>query len=96
MKVTNKLIVALALAVPLSPISLITADELLIKDDIKAYSQGTEDHSLNTQKPVKVLPLGFEDIVIVPPNLDNVVRIESIVTSNDRPGIRADVAFNLD
>jgi hypothetical protein len=92
MKVTKALILALTLAVPLSPISLVTADELLIKDNTKAFNNETAEHSYSMQKTVHIVPMNFADVVIVPPSLDEVVMVIDETAILDS----SDVAFNVD
>ena len=72
MKVINQLIIALALAVPLS---LVTADELVIKKSSYGFKPGTEDYSPDMQEALKISPFGYEQIVVVPPGYDKPAEI---------------------
>lgn len=78
MKVIIKLIVALALAVPLS---LVTADELVFRNSI-AFDPGTKDYSPDMHEALKISPFGYEQIVVVPPGYDKpaVTDIDTVKT----------------
>lgn len=60
MKVINKLIITLALAVPTS--NLVTADELVI-NNIRTYAP-------DMHEALKISPIGFEQVEVVPPGYD--------------------------
>lgn len=102
MKVTKALILALTLAVPLSPISLVTADELLIKSNIKAFNQGTAEYSQDMHDMTHSIPMEFKDVIVVPPNLNDVTRSTSEAADNENHveartlEISADVAYNIE
>ncbi len=74
MKVINKIVVALALAVPYA---LVTADELVIKNDINALNLGTAEFSPDMYEALKISPIGYEQIEIVPPGHDKPAVIEA-------------------
>jgi len=82
MKVIYTFAVALALAVP---ISLVTADELVINNKNTTYKPGLEDYSPNMHEALKISPIGFEQIVIVPPGYDKPAGIDTETMKN---GIR--------
>ena len=71
-KVKNKLIIALALAVP---ISLVSADELVIND--YAPVSGDVDTSLKLQETVNITPMDFKDVTVVPPDLDEAIGVSA-------------------
>jgi hypothetical protein len=60
MKVLKTAVITLVLAVPISPISLVTADELVIKANTTAYHLGTEDYSPDMQEALRLAPVNFE------------------------------------
>ena len=66
MKVKNKLIIALALAVPMS---LVAADELVINDFTPVTGPGNVDTSWKSPATVAISPLDFKDVTVVPPDL---------------------------
>jgi hypothetical protein len=80
MKVINTLAVALALAVP---ISLVTADEQTLNN--YAYIPGPEDYSPDMHEALKISPIGFEQIVVVPPGYDKPAEMDTVMVKN---GIR--------
>ena len=67
MKVINKLVIALALAVPTS--SLVTADELVINNN-NTFVPGTGEYTPDMSEALKISPIGFEHIEVVPPGYD--------------------------
>lgn len=79
MKVIIKLVLTLSLAVPLS---LVTADELVIKNDINALTLGTAEYSPDMHEALKISPIGYEQIEIVPPGYDKPDVIEANTRSN--------------
>ena len=79
MKVINKLVVTLSLAVP---ITLVTADELVIKNDINALTLGTAEFSPDMHEALKISPIGYEQIEIVPPRYDKPAMIEANTRKN--------------
>jgi len=96
MKVIIKLLTALALAVPISPISLVTADELLVKVNTNALSIDKAGNSLDIHNTTHILPINFEDVVVVPPNLDEIARSESVETTLTRLDSNSEVAVNVE
>lgn len=62
----NIFAVALALAVPYA---LVTADELVIINN-NASHFGSEDYSPDMHEALMISPIGFEQIVVVPPGHD--------------------------
>ncbi len=79
MKVINKLVVTLSLAVA---ITLVTADELVIKNDINALTLGTAEFSPDMHEALKISPIGYEQIEIVPPGYDKPAVIEANTRKN--------------
>ena len=79
MKVINKLVVTLSLAVA---ITLVTADELVIKNDINALTLGTAEFSPDMHEALKISPIGYEQIEIVPPGYDKPAVIEANTRQN--------------
>lgn len=84
MKVINKVVIALALAVPMS--SLVTADELVINNN-NTFLSGTGDYTPDLHEALKISPIGFEHIQVVPPGYDKpaVPRIDTVKTG---PGMQ--------
>ena len=79
MKVINKLVIALALAVPTS--TLVTADELVINNNsINAFNPGAGDYTPEMHEALKISPIGFEQIEVVPPGYDKPVVIRANIT----------------
>jgi len=79
MKVINQLVVALSLAVPLS---LVTADELVIKNNINTFKPGTGDYTPDMREALKISPAGFENIVVVPPGYDKHSVTDADIANN--------------
>ena len=79
MKVINQLVVTLSLAVP---ITLVTADELVIQNDINALTLGTAEFSPDMHEALKISPIGYEQIEIVPPGYDKPAVIEANTRNN--------------
>ena len=70
MKAINKLILTLALAVP---ISLVTADELVINSTI-SFDTGIQDYAPDLSKALQISLIGHEHIVVVPHGFDKPVE----------------------
>lgn len=70
MKVKYKLIIALALAVPMR---LVAADELVINDYTPATGPGRVDTPWKSPATVAVTPLNFKDVTVVPPDLKEAI-----------------------
>lgn len=85
MKVIKNLTIALVLAVPISPISLVTADELVIK---ATYNLAIEDYSPDMQEALKLAPVEFKEVVAVP----EAVKTDFPVGAARRPA-KGDVAY---
>jgi hypothetical protein len=66
MKVIKQVMITLVLAVPISPISLVTADELVIKETTLAYQLGTADYTPDLQEALKLAPVKFETATPAP------------------------------
>jgi hypothetical protein len=68
MKVINKVVITLALAVPTS--TLVTADELVINKANHAFNDGTGQYTPDMREALRISPIGFEHVVVVPPGYD--------------------------
>jgi hypothetical protein len=79
MKVINKIVIALALAVPFT---LVAADELVIENNINALTLGTAKYSPDMHEALTISPIGYEHIQIVPPGYDKPTLSEANTLKN--------------
>lgn len=68
MKVINKVVITLALAVPTS--TLVTADELVINTANHTFNAGAGQYTPDMREALKISLIGFEQVVVVPPGYD--------------------------
>ena len=72
MKVMHMLILALALAAPLT---LVSADELVIKVNTDRLGDNGVKYSGDIKEFLIPTSMDYEDVVVVPPRLDNTVIV---------------------